>query len=186
MELTDLNFIQLLPAFMKDDEANIGLSNAMDRLACDIAEKTISASTWDKLDMLSAEELDLLAEELNISWYDKSAATEVKRQIIKDSDLVHAKLGTNWAALRVIETYFGEGAIIDWFDYDGEPYHFKIQTINQSIMNEKAAAFLKILNQVKRETAILDSIELIAEGICNVNMVVKGVQSDIVATMVRR
>lgn len=186
MELNDLEFIKLLPAFMRIDDADIGLSNAVDKLCVEIAKKAETASTWDKLDMLISKELDLLAEELNISWYDKFAATEVKRKIIQDSDIVHSKLGTNWAVLRVIETYFGEGAIIDWYDYGGEPYHFKVQTINQSIMNEKAEEFMKILNQVKRETAILDSIELIAEGICNVNIVVKGVQSDIVATMVRR
>lgn len=186
MELKDMDFIQLLPAFMQEDSANKGLAKAVDKITAELAQKSITGSTWDKLDMLSAQELDMLADELNITWYDKGAATDVKRQIIKDSDIVHSRLGTNWAALRVIETYFGEGAIIDWFDYGGEPFHFKIQTINQSIMNEKATEFLRILNSVKRETAILDSIELIAEGICNVNVFVKGVQSDIVATKVRR
>lgn len=186
MDINNMDFIDLLPAFMREDDANIGLSKAVNEITKQLAKKAISNSTWDQIDNLGGHELDLLAEELNITWYDKTVAMDVKRKIIKDSDIVHSKLGTNWAVLRVIETYFGEGKIIDWYDYGGEPYHFKIQTVNQSILNTKAEEFLRVLNAIKRKSAVLDSIELIAEGICNINLVVKGVQSDIVSTMVRR
>lgn len=186
MDINNMDFINLLPIFMKTDDANIGLSNAVNIITENLAEKGALCSTWDKVDNMSGPELDLLAEELNITWYDKDAALDIKRQIVKDSDKVHSKLGTNWAVLRVIETYFGEGKIIDWYEYDGEPYHFKVQTINQSILNTKAEAFMKILNVVKRKSAVLDSIELIAEGICNINTYVKNVHVDILSTVVRR
>lgn len=186
MDINNMDFIKLLPLFMKTDSANIGLSKAVNMITENLAEKGALCSTWDKVDRMSGSELDLLAEELNISWYDKSAALDIKRKIVKDSDIVHSKLGTNWAALRVIETYFGEGRIVDWYEYDGEPYHFKVQTINQSILNTKAEAFMRILNAVKRKSAVLDSIELIAEGICEINTYMKCVQSDVISTVVRR
>lgn len=186
MDINNMDFIKLLPLFMRDDPADIGLSKAVDKITEMLAEKGMLCSTWDKIDSMLGPELDMLAEELNISWYDKTAALDVKRKIIKDSDIVHSKLGTNWAALRVIETYFGEGNIVDWYEYGGEPYHFKVQTINQSILNAKAEAFMKILNAVKRKSAVLDSIELIAEGICEIKIYMNTIQSDVISTVVRR
>lgn len=186
MDINNMDFIKLLPAFMRNDNANNGLANATNELTELLAKKAATGNTWNQLDNMTEPELDLLAEELNITWYDKSAALEVKRQIIKDSDIVHSKLGTNWAVLRVIETYFGEGEIIDWYYYEGEPYHFKVQTVNQTILNTKADAFIRILNAIKRESAILDSIEVIVKGLCNINLIAHGVRSDIETTVVRR
>lgn len=155
---------------MKDDEAVKGLATAVNQLTSTLAPKIKLLSTWNRIDEMSKEELDALAWELHISWYDYNANLSVKRQIIKDSDLVHSKLGTNWAVERVIETYFGSGRVVEWFDYDGEPFHFKIQTTNQRIKDTKAEEFLKILDAVKRKSAHLDAIEVIADGQLNMSI----------------
>ena len=186
MNINDLNFIELLPAFMRKDEANIGLSKGVNEAAALLYKRLKLLSTWDQIDSMSKDELDLLAEELHISWYDKDAALDIKRSIIKTSDIVHAKLGTNWAALMVIKTYFGESSIIDWYDYGGEPGHFKIQTVNQSILNTKAAKFMKVLNAVKRKSTYLDAIELISDGECGINVFIATVQSDKETYIVQR
>ena len=115
MDLQNMDFIRLLPSFMKTDAANIGLAVSVNAIAEELYSKIILFTTWDKIDLLRSDELDMLAEELHISWYDKTAAIDVRRNIIKESDLVHAKMGTNWAAKQVINKYFGEGEIIDWY-----------------------------------------------------------------------
>ena len=186
MDISSSNFIQLLPSFMRQDGANIGLSAGVDKTTALLYKRVKLLSTWNQIDYMSKEELDLLAEELHISWYDKDATIDVKRNIIKTSDMVHAKLGTNWAALMVIETYFGESSIIDWYDYGGKPGHFKIQTINQSILNAKASKFMKVLNAVKRQSAYLDSVELISDGECGINVFVATVTSEKETYVVQR
>lgn len=186
MKLEDVNFIELLPAFMREDGACIGLSEGVNKVSTELARRVKLLTTWNQIDNMKSQELDLLAEELHISWYDKSAAMEVKRNIIKQSDMVHAKLGTNWAALQVITEYFGESKIIDWYDYSGEPGHFKIQTMNQSIMSSKANAFMQILEKVKRKSAHLDSIELMSDGQCDINVAIANVESVVVTYTVHR
>ena len=186
MDLSNVNFIELLPAFMREDEANIGLSEGINKTTAQLYKRIKLLSTWDQIDNMEREELDLLAEELNISWYDKNATLDVKRSIIKTSDLVHAKLGTDWAVLMVLETYFGESEIVNWYDYGGEPGHFKIQTVNQSILNKKAAAFMKILQAVKRQSAYLDTIELVSDGRCGVNVFIATVLSEEETYVVKR
>lgn len=186
MNISSSNFIQLLPSFMKQDGANIGLSAGVDEATALLDKRIKLLSTWDRIDSMNKEELDLLAEELHISWYDVDATIDIKRNIIKTSDLVHAKLGTNWAALMVIETYFGESSIIEWYDYGGQPGHFKIQTLNQSILNTKASKFMKVLNAVKRQSAYLDAIELVSDGECGINIFIATVSSDKETYIVQR
>lgn len=186
MELNNMDFVRLLPLFMRDDDANIGLSNAVNVITEKLSERARLCSTWDKIDDMSEAELDLLADELNISWYDKKTTIDIKRKIIRESDIVHSKLGTNWAAKQVINTYFGEGEIIDWYTYGGEPGHFKIQTLNQSIMEEKYSNFISILNKVKRKSAVLDSIELILDGNLEINSYLAATTGDLVTTFVMR
>ena len=84
MDLQNMDFIRLLPSFMKTDAANIGLAVSVNAIAEELYSKIILFTTWDKIDLLRSDELDMLAEELHISWYDKTAAIDVRRNIIKE------------------------------------------------------------------------------------------------------
>lgn len=186
MDLGNMDFIRLLPAFMRTDTANIGLADSLNAIVEELYSKILLFTTWDKIDLLRSDELDALAEELHISWYDKTAAIDIRRNIIRESDLVHAKLGTNWAAKQVINKYFGEGEIVDWYTYGGEPGHFKVQTFNQSILKEKYEQFMAILAKVKRKSAQIDSIELILDGSLEVKTYLAYTNSELMTTFVRR
>lgn len=164
MKLSTIEFKKLLPQFMQDDLANIGLSEGTD-IVIKRLEATISTmSTWDKIDDLTEAELDDLAWELNIEWYRKDATIAVKRQLIKDSNKMHQRLGTKWAVERIINTYFGDGYIKEWFEYEGDPGHFKVFSSNPSVTNENLQEFLSILDKVKRASSHLDGITISLTG----------------------
>ena len=158
MKLSDIEFIRLLPQFMRDDAAVKGLSSAVDVIIPGIAASVATLSTWDQIDNLSEAELDALAWELNILWYDHGADIAVKRELVKNSDAVYKHLGTKWAVENVIETYFGEGKIEEWFEYGGQPGHFRVNSSNPSISQERFTDFLNVLNKVKRASAKLDEV----------------------------
>ena len=158
MKLSDLEFIKLLPMFMRDDDAVKGLAAGIDEIIPPLAESLSTLSTWDHIDSLSEAELDDLAWELNILWYDTGADIGVKRELIKNSDKVYRHLGTKWAVENVINTYFGEGYIQEWFEYGGEPGRFRVYSTNPSLTQERLTAFLNLLNKVKRASAKLDGI----------------------------
>ncbi len=164
MNLSNLDFIKLLPQFMRDDSAVIGLANAINGLIPDLAEHVQNLSVWDRVDNLSEEELDYLAWELNILWYEKSASIEIKRQLVKNSDIVHQRLGTKWAVEYIISTYFGDGTIEEWFEYDGDPGHFRVLSSNPSLSNDRLVEFLSLLEKVKRASAKLDEIIISNSG----------------------
>ena len=50
MKVSTLDFIRLLPAFMRDDEAAIALSKAMNQLIAEPGSRIQTIRTWDKID----------------------------------------------------------------------------------------------------------------------------------------
>ena len=164
MKLNDLEFIRLLPQFMRDDDAVKGLAAGIDAVVPELAASIVKLTTWNHIDELSESELDELAWELNISWYDRSASMAIKREVIKSSDMVHSHLGTKWAVENVIRTYFGSGFVTEWWEYGGEPGHFQVNSSNPSLNNERFNEFLHLLDKVKRASAKLDGVLISLSG----------------------
>ena len=165
MTLSDLEFIRLLPQFMQGDLAIQGLSLGMDIVIPQLSQSVKHLTTWDQIDTLSEEELDDLAWELNILWYEQDADISIKRDVIKNSDKVYQHLGTKWAVENVIHSYFQEGHIKEWFEYEGLPGRFSIYSTNPSITSdERLPSFLNLLSKVKRASAHLDAIWITMES----------------------
>jgi phage tail P2-like protein len=159
--------MKLLPQFMQNDTAVRGLAAGINSIVQPLALDLEKLSTWDCIDILSEAELDDLAWELNILWYDASAPIEVKRNIVRDSDKVYKKLGTKWAVENVINTYFGEGYIEEWFQYGGDPGHFRVYSTNPTLTESKFEEFLSLLSKVKRASAKLDGVFINLTGQMN-------------------
>ena len=167
MKLSNIEFMKLLPRFMQDDTAVRGLAAGIDSIVPQLAAAIEKLSTWDRIDSLSESELDELAWELNIPWYDAGAPINVKRSIVRDSDKVYKKLGTKWAAENVINTYFGDGYIEEWFTYGGEPGRFRVYSSNPTLNESQFAEFINILNKVKRASSQLDGVYITLSGQMN-------------------
>lgn len=164
MKLNDLEFARLLPQFMRSDPAVIGLAAALDEIIPGLSASITNLSTWDHIDDLSEAELDALAWELNILWYDTGANIDTKRNIIKNSDMVYKHLGTKFAVENVIKSYFGDGKVQEWFEYDGEPGHFRVVSNNPSLSDERLTEFLNLLAKVKRASSKMDAVVISLAG----------------------
>ncbi len=167
MKLSNLEFIKLLPQFMQNDAAVRGLAHGIDSIIPQLAAEIEKLSTWDCINKLGEAELDDLAWELNILWYDTGAPLDVKRNIVRDSDQVYKKLGTKWAVEKVINTYFGDGYLEEWFQYNGEPGFFRVYSANPTINESKFVEFLNILNKVKRASSKLEGVYITLTGQMN-------------------
>lgn len=158
MNTQNVDIVKLLPAFMRDDCAARGLSAPMSDMVQEISATLDLLSTWDHLDTLPEKDLDELAWEINLLWYNKAASMDIKRSIVRNGFLTHSKLGTKWAVENVIATYFGVGIIREWWEYAGDPGHFKVLSTNPTITNERLDEFLLLLEKTKRLTAKLDGV----------------------------
>ena len=162
--LTAKNMVRMLPEPMKRDDGTA----AMARVAAEELERRGIESglprLWGRFDDMAGDLLDILAEDLGLTWYDSDAPAAVKRELLKNSGQVFRRLGTKWAVENVIGTYFGEGFVREWFEYDGEPGHFRVYSPNTSVNQERLEEFLSLLERVKRTSAKLDGIFISLTG----------------------
>ena len=162
--LTAKNMTRMLPTPMKRDDGTA----AMAQVAAEELERRGTESKlpqlWGQFDGMAGGLLDILAEDLGLTWYDSDAPAAVKRELLKNSGQVFRRLGTKWAVENVIGTYFGEGFVREWFEYDGEPGHFRVYSPNPSVNQERLEEFLSLLERVKRTSAKLDGIFISLTG----------------------
>lgn len=159
MKIEEISLADLLPLFMREDKS----SQAIARVASDalqvFAREIAKLSTFDALDKLNSAELDELAAELNILWYDTALADEQKRALVANSDKVYMRLGTRAAVLQVVEDIFGASTVEEFHEYNGRPHYFRIEVKNAQQLNaENEAKLLRMLETVKRKSQWLEKI----------------------------
>lgn len=168
MRLEDCELVRLMPEWMQDDADVTALSQGVDHVIRSITARIRLLTRWDKIDDLSDDELNAIAWELNIPWYEQEAPKSTKTAVIKHSDQVYSKLGTKYALESVLSDYFGTVLMKEWFEYGGQPYHFKLLTDNPEITNSKLTQFERLLRICKRRSTWLDVILVCLTGECRV------------------
>ena len=116
MTIFNPNMLKLLPQFMRGDEANAALSRAMDALLAEPAKRSRILRKWDQIDNMNHAQLDEMAWEFNIDWWDSAFSLETKRAVVRTCYRVHEKRGTKWAIEELITSAFGMGKVTPWFE----------------------------------------------------------------------
>lgn len=159
MKVSELEFVRLLPAFMRDDEAAIALSKAMNRLIGEPSKRLKTLRVWDNIDNLNEAECDELAWELDVDWYDSTGMSlEEKQATLKIAQQIKRKRGTKWAVERLISAYFGEGYIMEWYEMYGTPYTFVALTTNAHITAQNYEKFVEAVKAAKNVRSHLAGI----------------------------
>ena len=80
------------------------------------------------VDQVNASALPHLAEQLHLlgEGWQFARDDDERRKLLKRAVERHRYKGTPWAIRQVLETLALSGQISEWFQYGGQPYHFKI------------------------------------------------------------
>ena len=173
MNIQTVDLLKLQTKWMQDDTVTKGLCAALTPQLQSLAEKIIKALGLPLVTIdytkLTEEVMDQLALDLLIAWYDSGESTETKAKVIKNADRLHSIAGTPAAIEEVMQIYFGDGEVKEWFDYGGNPGYFKVVTSNVSVTGEKIDEFLAILESIKRASAWLEEVVIAMSGEFNIN-----------------
>lgn len=74
------------------------------------------------IDELPEPVLDVLSVELRTPYYLERMSIEEKRSIIKGTLSWYKYAGTPYAVIELVETLFGTGEIVEWFNYEEGPF----------------------------------------------------------------
>ncbi len=159
MTLSEAVFLDMLPRLFRDDRTVRGIAAACDMLQRRLLEAGALMPLWTRI-------AEQPATALNLLWYDRGATLAQKRAIVGSAEKVYRQLGTPAAVRQVAQDYFGPATVEEWWEYSGEPGHFRIKIQAQSLTQDQIDMFTRKVRWVKRASAQLDSItaEEIAEG----------------------
>ena len=146
-----------IPRFIHDDREGYAVAKAIEagvQIANGIIENTIKC-LFD-YDFMPEWRLDELAWETS-ALYDYDADIGVKREWIRNAKSNFQIIGTPYALKNFLEAKFTFVQVVEWFDYGGDPYHFKIISAD-AWSQEKNDWALKAVEMAKNLRTTLDEI----------------------------
>lgn len=155
IDLQAFSLNDILPASIKNNEENRALAEAITLMLQQVFEET---SILDPRMPLAERLLDIVAKENHVDYYDETLSLDQKRQLIQNSWRIHRRKGTVAAIEEVVSILLDRAQVIEWFDYDGEPYFFKIE-IDGPLRSEKdLPVVFRAVNANKRFSSRLEAV----------------------------
>ena len=156
--LTEKNLLLTLPEVLRGDESICALATAIASVLAGRADEIQQLRIYSRIDALPEDLLDILAHDFKVDWWDPNYTTEEKRRTLKDSWKVHRMLGTKAAVETAISAIYPDTKVIEWFDYGGSPYSFKLQ-IDATYENVDPARHQRVLERVEYYKNLRSNLE---------------------------
>lgn len=143
--------LKLLPFSLQSDPVVAAMFEAAVIQLQELYDDALLLFDLVNIDKLPEELLDLIAFEKHVDFYDHELSTKQKRELIKTSISWHRKKGTRWAVEKVVSIVFPETRISEWFEYDGNPYFFRLSAyVEDKGLNEATVKrLLKLVSETK-------------------------------------
>lgn len=161
--MNDVKLIDITPSSIADDAQIKALAEAFDDTVCNHVDLSV-LQVLTNIEGLHGDILDLIAWQLHVDGYDETDSDEIKRNMILSSIEVHRHKGTPWAVARATASVFKSAQISEWFEYDGEPFHFKVEGITERLTDSAVIdRIVSLINDSKNTRSRLDCVEFINE-----------------------
>ena len=139
--------------------------------AIDLAYETRVAKIKQELQVIStlaqpklavAKFLPYLAHTYQVAFWSNDLSEDEKRAIIDSSILLHRKKGTLFALKEVLKRLNIDVKFYEWFEYQGLPYHFKIDVdfLNRPVEDKDLKIIEEFVEIYKNEKSILELINI--------------------------
>lgn len=159
--LETVSMMDILPPNLRADEKVAAAAKAIDdelqRVNADI-EQVIHLA---RIDELPEAVVDLLAWQFHVDFYEPvEMDLATKRKLVKQSIAWHRIKGTPAAVEEVLSAAFADAVVKEWFEYGGEPYHFRIKASGFNPDSKKVKDLIQALNTVKNVRSWMDDISI--------------------------
>ncbi len=124
--ITKENLLLIVPPALTHDPSIMALAAADAEAMEARLEEIDRARIIPNIDGLDEAVLDILARDFKVDWWDVLYSVEEKRRTLKGSWRVHKMLGTKAAVETAIRAIYPLTTVEEWFEYGGEPYHFRL------------------------------------------------------------
>lgn len=158
--LTAERMVNSFPLALQKDPKMVALAHSIANVLEQRLDEIDLGQIYTRIDQLPEDLLDILAKDFAVDWYDRSYTLEEKRKTIKGSFYVHRHRGTKAAVEKAISAIYPNPEVLEWFEYGGNPYHFKLRiTVDFATLNQtKHQQVLKKISCYKNLRSHLDGV----------------------------
>lgn len=149
-------FLSFPPNFQNAEIEALGC--AVDRQMKKLLHFVSGISVWSDMDAVSPKYYDYMAASLRAPYYSSEYDEKTKLGILKKTLQTYMFAGTVSAVEEMLSEIFLDAEFVPWFQYGGEPFHFKIR-LPAEPSDEMIQKFLTILKRIKSQRSIIDSME---------------------------
>lgn len=161
IKLSGSRFTDIMPENLAEQPEIQALAYAVGRQVEKLLAYADGARTYAAIYAVPEKVLDLLAVELRTPYYDENFSLPTKRALIQETILFYTQMGTPAATEKIVSSIFGRGYIKEWFEYNGEPHHFRVIVENMEAVEKLLGEFLNVLRAVKRLSSWLDNVAVL-------------------------
>lgn len=147
---------RLYPPVLKEDKDFNAIGVALTIQLLKNAELAGREIIYPEIDKLPEDVLDALAYDFNVEWYDYEGTLEEKRGAIAGCMNIHKSKGTKGAILTALKSVYDDVQVQEWYEYGGEPFHFKITIKHSHSGFEKLTRLLEKVKYYKNARSFLD------------------------------
>ena len=159
IKLSGSRFTDIMPENLASQVETKAFAYAVGRQIEKLCAYSDAARTYAAIATMPEWLLDYMAVELRTPSYDENYSLKTKRALIQGSLLFYTQMGTPAAVNRIIETIFETGYIEEWYEYDGDPPHFRAYVGDGGEVGPgELEEFRRVLSSVKRLSSWLDDI----------------------------
>ena len=159
IKLSGSRFTDIMPENLASQVETQAFAYAVGRQIEKLCAYSDAARTYAAIATMPEWLLDYMAVELRTPSYDENYSLKTKRALIQGSLLFYTQMGTPAAVNRIIETIFETGYIEEWYEYDGDPHHFRAYVGDGGEVGPgELEEFRRVLSYVKRLSSWLDDI----------------------------
>lgn len=115
---------------------------------------------WSDMDHTAAKYYDYMALCIKAPYYKSEYDQEMKLSLLKTAIESNRYAGTQKAINQLIDIVFEKAFFIPWYEYDGEPYHFKPYVYDDVLTEEAVTIFANIIKKVKAARSVMDNITI--------------------------
>lgn len=163
INILDVKLSDLLPSSF--DTVEIKALNNVVTFSLYLLQKYIDNANFTvNIDNVSEKIIDYLACEYRTPYYDEALDLKTKRNLVKSTMLTYQKIGTTNIIKEYLNTLNEEADVVEWYDYDGNPYNFKIflNISDNKEVDEKLLTDIKNkIEKIKNVRSSLEAIEIL-------------------------
>lgn len=165
---SDVALTEILPANITRDPQAKSMAKAIQPELDAVKDAIPLLEIYKRIDELPLSVLRMIALENQVYYDEWELATtiEAKRELVKNSFNLNMRRGTKWAVERVLELVTGVTGVQEWFEYGGQPYHFKVtlDIAQGNISRDQILQASRLVRRYKPLRSPLEAFEVQAEA----------------------